>query len=132
MTYDTIFGRPYPSASPPGELMADFRARIAQEQAQAAERRQAELAEQVSTQYTARERIRIWERLHGLTLPRDPSARLMGIVAADTALALDQVIEERERRRAARCTASPSTAIVQTITALEGRSVTTETASPAK
>ena len=33
MVYDTIFGRPYPSASPPGELMADFRARIAQEQA---------------------------------------------------------------------------------------------------
>jgi len=35
-------------------------------------------------------------------LPRDPSPRLMGIVATDTALALDQVIEERERRRAAR------------------------------
>ena len=102
MVYDTIFGRPYPSASPPGELMADFRARIAQEQALAVERRQAELAEQASAQHTATERIRIWERLHGVTLPRDPSPRLMGIVATDTALALDQVIEERERRRAAR------------------------------
>lgn len=105
---DTIFGRPYASATVPGELMADFRARVAQEQAQALEKRQAELAQQVSTQLTARERIRIWERRHGLTLPREPSERLMGIVAADTALAIEQVIEERERRHAARKSAAPA------------------------
>lgn len=102
MAYDTNSSRTHTSAAVHGELMLDVRARIAQEQAEAAERRRAELAEQASSRYTARERVRMWERLHGLTLPRQPSTHLMTIVAKDTALTLEEVTEEQQRRVAAR------------------------------
>jgi hypothetical protein len=55
--------------------MMDFRARLAQSQAEAAERRRNDLAEQSSRLKTAEERIRIWERIHEVTLPRDPAHR---------------------------------------------------------
>lgn len=107
MAYDTNSGRTHASAAVHAELMTDVRARIAQEQAEAAERRRAELADQASSRYTARERVRMWERLHGLTLPRQPSPHLMTIVAKDTALTLEQVTEEQQRRVAARSAVEP-------------------------
>jgi len=82
----------------PGELITDYRARLAQEKADALERRQGELAAQASIHNSPSERIRIWERLHGLTLPRDPAHRLLAVVAAATDLALEQVLQEQERR----------------------------------
>ncbi|MGB6452079.1 MAG: hypothetical protein WBE92_15115 [Steroidobacteraceae bacterium] len=104
-----ITNPPYRASMPaPGELMADYRARIAHEQSLASERRQAELAEQVSARNTPGERIRIWERRHGLTLPRDSNHRLLGMVAAETDLAVEQVQEEQRRRLgAARGTPDP-------------------------
>jgi hypothetical protein len=54
----------------------------------------------VSIRNSPGERIRIWERLHGLTLPRDPTHRLLGVVAAGTDLALEQVLEEQRQRLA--------------------------------
>jgi hypothetical protein len=65
------------------------------------ERRQAELAEQVSIRNMPSERIRIWERLHGLPLPRDPTHNLLSVIAAATDLQLEQVLEEQRLRRAA-------------------------------
>jgi hypothetical protein len=84
------------------ELATDYRARLAHEAALAQERRQADLAAQVSIHNTPAERIRIWERVHGLSLPRDPGHRLLLAVAAGTELALDQVQEEQRQRFAAR------------------------------
>ncbi len=52
----------------------------------------------MSIRNTPGERIRIWERLHGLTLPRDPTHRLLAVVATATDLALEQVLEEQRRR----------------------------------
>jgi hypothetical protein len=96
-----ISGRPFAPGPNAGELMADYRARLAHEHAEAQERRQAELAEQVSIRNAPGERIRIWERLHGLPLPRDPTHNLLGVIAAATDLELGQVQEEQRLRKAA-------------------------------
>jgi hypothetical protein len=89
-------GRP---ATPSGDdPMMDFRARLVHQQAEAAERRRLDLAEQSSRLKTAEERIRIWERIHEVTLPKDPAHRLIEIIAANTGLAGSDVREEQERR----------------------------------
>jgi len=51
---------------------------------------------------TAEERIRIWERIHEVTLPKDPAHRLIDIIAANTGLADSDVREEQQRRAALR------------------------------
>jgi hypothetical protein len=84
-----------------GDWKTDHRARIAHEESERAERKQQELLEQVSERNTPAERIRIWERRHGLTLPRASNHNLLAVVAAGTNLALHQVTEEQQRRLAA-------------------------------
>jgi hypothetical protein len=84
--------------------MMDFRARLVHQQAEAAERRRMDLAEQSSRLKTAEERIRIWERIHEVTLPKDPAHRLIEIIAANTGLTGSDVREEQQRRAGARAT----------------------------
>jgi hypothetical protein len=92
----SIFGR---SPPPAGEdPMMDFRARLVHQQAEAAERRRMDLAEQSSRLKTAEERIRIWERIHEVTLPRDPAHRLVEIIATNTGLTDADVRDEQQRR----------------------------------
>ena len=89
-------GRP---SSPSNEdPMMDFRARLEHQQAEAAERRRVDLAEQSSRLKTAEERIRIWERIHEVTLPRNPEHRLVDIIAANTGLTDVDVRDEQQRR----------------------------------
>jgi hypothetical protein len=93
-------GRP---SSPSNEdPMMDFRARLVHQQAEAAERRRMDLAEQSSRSKSAEERIRIWERIHEVTLPRDPAHRLVDIIAANTGLTDADVRDEQQRRATAR------------------------------
>jgi hypothetical protein len=89
-----------PSAPVPfaGETNNDYRARIAHHQADMLEKRQRELLEQTSTLNAPSARIRIWERLHQLTLPRDPNHRLIAIIAANTGLTIEEVREEQRLR----------------------------------
>jgi hypothetical protein len=101
-------GRPTP-ASPSDDLTTDFRARQIQQQAEIAERRRMDLAEQSSKLKTAEERIRIWERLHEVILPKDPSHRLVDIIAANTGLTAADVRDE-QRRRVAQKTAGTAAA----------------------
>jgi hypothetical protein len=82
--------------------MMDFRARLVHQQAEAAERRRNDLAEQSSRLKTAEERIRIWERIHEVTLPKDPAHRLVEIIAANTGLMNSDVHEEQQRRATVR------------------------------
>jgi hypothetical protein len=82
--------------------MMDFRARLVHQQAEAAERRRMDLAEQSSRLKTAEERIRIWERIHEVTLPRDPAHRLVDIIATNTGLSDADVRDEQQRRAAIR------------------------------
>lgn len=101
-----------PSSVPPatpGELITDYRSRLALEQFQAAERRKSELAEQSSALNAPEVRIRAWEKAHGLRLPADPAHPVLRFVSAVTRLTLDQVHAEQERRLAlAHQTAAPS------------------------
>ncbi|HEX3397395.1 MAG TPA: hypothetical protein VHS76_11905 [Steroidobacteraceae bacterium] len=91
-----------PSSSSQEDPMMDFRARLVHQQAEAAERRRLDLAEQSSRHKTAEERIRIWERIHEVTLPRDSAHRLIEIIAANTGLTDADVREEQQRRAALR------------------------------
>jgi hypothetical protein len=93
-----------------GEPNADFRARIARRQAEAAEVRQRELLEQASVVNSPDLRIRIWERLHEVTMPRDADHRLLGVIAAQTGLTMAQVQAERHNRANPPAAAPPGTA----------------------
>ena len=86
--------------------MMDFRARLVHQQAEAAERRRLDLAEQSSRLKTAEERIRIWERIHEVTLPRDTAHNLVEIIATNTGLTEADVREEQQRRAAVRAAAA--------------------------
>jgi hypothetical protein len=102
MSFDFFVARgrdqlPTPGA---GDFATDHSARIALEQRQELDRKQQELLEQISERNTPAQRILIWERRHGLTLPRDSNHAAVGIVAAATGLALEQVHEEQRRRSA--------------------------------
>ena len=48
---------------------------------------------------TPQERIRLWESLHGLALPRDPGHRLIRVIATNTGLTVQDVHDEQTRRR---------------------------------
>jgi hypothetical protein len=101
MTFDPATGgRHREPAAASGNWMADHRARIALEESERLERKQQELLEQTSERNTPAERIRIWERRHRLTLPRDSNHRILAVVAHQTDLALEQVREEQQRRLA--------------------------------
>jgi hypothetical protein len=80
------------------DLTMDFRARLMHQQAENAARRKVDLAAQSSRLNSAEERIRIWERLHEVHLPRDPAHRLVDIIAANTGLTDGDVREEQRRR----------------------------------
>ena len=102
-----IFSPSAASTSTPGELLTDYRSRLALEQFQAAERRQGELAEQSSALNAPGVRIRAWEKTHGLRLPADLAHPVLRAVAASTNLTLEQVQEE-QRRRSAQSSSSKS------------------------
>jgi hypothetical protein len=84
----------------PGELQSDYRVRLAEERAQADERRRIELLDLTSMTITPDARIRAWERAHGLTLPSGESHPVLKSVATATRLTLEQVRDEQRRRLA--------------------------------
>ncbi len=73
------------------EIILDHRARLEQLQQEAAQRRQRALVDQRSPDNSPDTRVRIWERLHQVRLPRDPVHPILRQVAEQTALTLDQV-----------------------------------------
>ena len=85
---------------PCSDWKTEYRARVAHAESERLERMRQELLEQASERNSPAERIRIWERRHGLTLPHTSNHRLLAIVAAATGLALHQVSEEQQRRSA--------------------------------
>lgn len=73
------------------ELLRTHAEMLAAEAEANAARRRVELEELASDLMTPEERIRAWERLHGLSLPRDPNHRVLGAIALRTRLTLEQV-----------------------------------------
>lgn len=72
--------------------------RAARDAAERAELRRLELAEQRSADNPPDVRIRMWEKLHALRLPRDPEHPIIYVIATDTGLTLSQVREEQRTR----------------------------------
>jgi hypothetical protein len=76
----------------------------AEADAKAAERR-VELEELRSDLKSPEQRVRAWERVHGLTLPLDPNHPIVDVIAIKTRLTLEQVRavqKDDAARRAAR------------------------------
>jgi hypothetical protein len=65
--------------------------RRAQERAQLLERQSSPIS-------TPEERIVLWEQLHVLALPRSAAHPLLALIAQQTALTLEQVRDEQQRR----------------------------------
>lgn len=89
-----------PPTASPADPTSDFRERILREQIEGAERAQRERVEQSSDFNTPAVRIRAWERLHRLTLPRSAAHSVLSVIADATHLTLAQVREEQRRRLA--------------------------------
>lgn len=80
--------------------MLDHRARIERARMEAEERREQAVVDQRSPQNSPEARVRIWERLHQLSLPRDPAHAILGIVAKQTGMPLAEVLEVQRQRSA--------------------------------
>ncbi|HTV94903.1 MAG TPA: hypothetical protein VME42_02850 [Steroidobacteraceae bacterium] len=81
-----------------GESNLDYRARIALRHAEVQRQRQQELIEQNSVDNTPTVRIRIWERVHQVALPRDPAHKILKVIADNTGLSLEVVRAEQRQR----------------------------------
>ena len=80
------------------EPLLDHRARIERAQFEATERRDRARIDQSSPSLSATERVGVWERLHGVRLPRDPAHPILRQVAQSTALPLDDILEVQRLR----------------------------------
>jgi hypothetical protein len=92
------FSSHLPPMAEHAEPASGYSARIMHEQSEEAERAQRERIEQSSELNTPAIRIRAWERLHRLTLPRGSAHAVLDVVAKATRLTLEQVREEQRRR----------------------------------
>jgi hypothetical protein len=82
----------------PPSTGGEYRRKIREAEQERATLRADELASQVSPMKHPEERIRIWERLHALRLPRSSSHVLVRVIATQTHLTIGQVHEEQRRR----------------------------------
>jgi hypothetical protein len=67
--------------------------------------RQSRMERQSSPQLSVLERVAHWEHFHGVRLPVDPRHPLLSVIAADTAIELEDVRAEQARRKAAKVSA---------------------------
>jgi hypothetical protein len=86
---------------PAGDSGTDYRKRAAQLEAEAADRRQQQIDQQSCPLNSPALRIKTWEQLHQLDLPRDPDHRLVEVVAASTGLSVEEIHLEQHQRAAA-------------------------------
>jgi hypothetical protein len=78
--------------------LLDHRARVERALFEAAERRDRARIDQSSPRLTPAERVNVWERLHGVRLPKDPAHAILRQVAQSTALQLAEVLEIQRQR----------------------------------
>jgi hypothetical protein len=94
-----------------GQTADERRATALRMEEERQEARRSALAQQVSIHNTARERIDIWERLHALRLPSQPSHPLLKVIAKQTSLSVQEIVQEQQRRnQAAMAASNPSSA----------------------
>ena len=93
-----IENRPYRNSVNDADSVADRRLQLEHEQQQRMVERQQQIALQASPLSSAEQRIQLWEKLHQLALPRSPTHKLLRVIAEQTELALEQVLEIQRRR----------------------------------
>ena len=101
MTTD-LTARPIVARTDPLRTHAELLAEQAQEKAY---QRQLQLEELKSELNSAERRVRTWEKVHGLTLPRNPNHPILDLIAIKTRLTLQEVLQVQSSdaaRRAAR------------------------------
>jgi len=76
--------------------------RLAHEEYERIEKRRQELAEQCSNLNPPDVRIRMWEKVHQLRLPSNPTHPILDVIAVSTRLTLAEVREEQRARAANR------------------------------
>lgn len=83
------------------EPRSDYRLELEKRRLEAEKQRQQALHEQCSVQNSPDARVRTWEHLHQLRLPKDPAHLILAQIARDTALGMEQLLEvQRQRARA--------------------------------
>jgi hypothetical protein len=80
--------------------VSDRRAQAKREQELLLAERQQRLGELVSADKSPEDRIKLWERLHALALPRNRGHTLVRIIARQTGLSVAQIHDEQVRRSA--------------------------------
>ncbi len=95
-------GSPHPSSH--SDLIRTHSEMLAAEAEANAAKRRIEMEELRSDLNTPEQRIRAWERVHALILPRDPNHRILRAIALETRLTLEEV-RAVQREDAARRTA---------------------------
>lgn len=83
-----------------GEVMNNYRARLASEERERLERKNLEREELRSDSRAPDARIRAWERLHGLRLPAGANHPVVQVIVSDTRLTLADVVTEQQARAA--------------------------------
>jgi hypothetical protein len=79
--------------------LLDHRARIERAQVEAAERRSQAMLDQRSPGNAPEARVRVWEKLHQVRLPKDPAHAVLRLVSQQTGMSLAEV-QEVQRQRA--------------------------------
>jgi hypothetical protein len=95
--YSRSYDEPKPALSAAGGVV-DRRAEVERQQQERAAERQQQIAAQSSELHAPEERIRLWEKLHALPLPRSATHKLLHVIAQQTRLSIQQVREEQQRR----------------------------------
>jgi hypothetical protein len=93
---------PYELVSAPPGSAAEHRQKVQQAALDRAAQRDRDLESQASSIKEPQERIEIWERLHGVLLPRDADHVLVKVIAKQTRLTVGQVHQEQMRRAGTR------------------------------
>jgi len=78
--------------------LAERRAQIEHQNQERAAERQQQIALQSSPLSGAEERIRLWEKLHALDLPRSSKHKLLRVIAEQTNLSIQDVLDAQQRR----------------------------------
>jgi hypothetical protein len=78
--------------------IGDRRAAVLREEQERVEMRQSKIDALTSPFAAPHERIRLWEELHGVRLPRAADHSLVRVIAQRTALTVQQIQEEQRRR----------------------------------
>lgn len=79
---------------------SEYRAAMERQNIEKATIKRRTAAALTAPQFDAQRRIRMWESLHGLNLPKSANHQLLDLIAKKTALTVEQVREEQVRRQA--------------------------------